>query len=31
VAKTIGQNKKITAKHFLQIVTKKEKYLSQKI
>jgi 5-methylcytosine-specific restriction protein A len=31
VAKTIGQNKKITAKQFLQIVNKKEKYLNQKI
>lgn len=31
VAKTIGQNKKITAKHFLQIVSKKEKYLNQKV
>ena len=29
VAKTIGLNKKIIAKEFLQIVNKKEKYLNQ--
>ena len=31
VAKTIGQNKRITTKQFLEIVSKKEKSLSQKV